>query len=84
MVEGRFKQIRLAYGGVGPTVIRLHKTEKVMRGKECTKDLIEKAGKVAVAEISPISDVRSSNSYRNRLAETILKKFFHEEFLLTT
>ncbi len=83
MVEGRFKQIRLAYGGVGPTVIRLHKTEKVMLGKECTKDLIEKAGKIAVAEIRPISDVRSSNYYRNRLAETILKKFFYEEILLT-
>jgi xanthine dehydrogenase iron-sulfur cluster and FAD-binding subunit A len=41
--------------------------------------LIEKAGKIAGAEISPISDVRSSNHYRNRLAETILKKFFHEE-----
>ena len=54
-----------------------------MRGKECTKDLIEKAGKIAVAEISPISDVRSSNYYRNRLAETILKKFFYEEILLT-
>lgn len=83
MVEGRFQQIRLAYGGVGPTVIRLHKTEKALRGKECTKDLIEKAGKIAVAEISPISDVRSSNYYRNRLAETILKKFFYEEILLT-
>ncbi|HBM53426.1 MAG TPA: hypothetical protein DDZ97_10040, partial [Deltaproteobacteria bacterium] len=47
--------------------------------KPCTQDLIEKAGKIAAAEISPISDVRSSNHYRNRLAETILKKFFHEE-----
>jgi xanthine dehydrogenase iron-sulfur cluster and FAD-binding subunit A len=41
--------------------------------------LIEKAGGVAASEISPISDVRSSNHYRNRLALTILKKFFHEE-----
>ena len=44
-------------------------------------ELIEKAGKIAAAEISPISDVRSSNHYRNRLAETILKKFFHEEIM---
>ena len=79
IVEGRFQQIRLAYGGVGPTVIRMNKTEKVLRSKPCTKDLIEKAGKIAVAEITPISDVRSSNQYRNRLAETILKKFFYEE-----
>ena len=79
IVEGRFQQIRLAYGGVGPTVIRMNKTEKVLRSKPCTKDLIEKAGKMAVAEITPISDVRSSNQYRNRLAETILKKFFYEE-----
>ena len=42
--------------------------------------LIEKAGKIAVAEIRPISDVRSSNYYRNRLAETILKNFFMKKF----
>ena len=83
LFEGRFQQIRLAYGGVGPTVIRMNKTEKVLRSKPCTKDLIEKAGKIAVAEISPISDVRSSDHYRNRLAETILKKFFHEEISMT-
>jgi xanthine dehydrogenase small subunit len=82
LFDGRFQQIRLAYGGVGPTVIRLHKTEKVLRGQQCTKDLIGKAGKVAVAEISPITDVRSSDHYRNRLAETILQKFFYEEILV--
>lgn len=79
IVEGRFQQIRLAYGGVGPNVIRMNKTEKFLRSKLCTKDLIEKAGKIALAEITPISDVRSSNQYRNRLAETILKKFYYEE-----
>ena len=82
LFDGRLQQIRLAYGGVGPTVIRLHKTEKVLRGQQCTKDLIGKAGKVAVAEISPITDVRSSDHYRNRLAETILQKFFYEEILV--
>ena len=79
LVEGFFHQIRVAYGGVGPTVIRLHKTEKILTGQKCTNELIEKAGGVAASEISPISDVRSSNHYRNRLALTILKKFFHEE-----
>ena len=51
-----------------------------MRGKECTKDLIESRKDSWWVEISPISDVRSSNYYRNRLVETILKKILYEEF----
>ena len=69
---------RLAFGGVGPIVIRLQKTEQFLKGKEISEKSFADAGKMALEEISPISDVRASSDYRLQLAENILLKFYHE------
>lgn len=74
----RITQPRLAYGGVGPVVLRLPKTERFLSGKLLTRETIQKAGKLARREITPISDVRASEDYRLQLAENILLKFYHE------
>jgi xanthine dehydrogenase iron-sulfur cluster and FAD-binding subunit A len=37
------------------------------------------AGQLARCEITPISDVRGTASYRSQLAENLLLKFFHEQ-----
>ena len=76
--HGKVKKARLAYGGVGPIVLRLPKTESFIEGKPVTKSVFQQAGTIASDEISPISDVRASSSYRTQLAENILIKFFHE------
>jgi len=76
--HGRVKKARLAYGGVGPIVLRLPKTEKFIEDKSVTISVFQQAGRIASDEISPISDVRASTSYRTQLAENILIKFFHE------
>ena len=76
--HGKVKKARLAYGGVGPIVLRLPKTESFIEGKPVTKSVFQQAGSIASDEISPISDVRASSSYRTQLAENILIKFFHE------
>ena len=41
------------------------------------------AGDVAIAEITPISDVRGAADYRFQLARNILLKFFHETQAIT-
>lgn len=76
--NGKMKKVRLAYGGVGPVVLRLPKTEKYMEGKPLTSAIFQQAGRMASEEISPISDVRASTNYRSQLAENIMMKFFHE------
>lgn len=68
----------LAYGGVGPVVLRLPGTEAFLKGKELTLETMREAGRVARDEITPISDVRGSSDYRYQLAENILQKFYHE------
>ncbi len=61
--------IRIAYGGVGPMVIRLRKTEEFLTGQKFTEAIMAEAGQMAVTEVTPISDVRGSQAYRNTLGE---------------
>ena len=76
--KGKINKARLAFGGVGPVVLRLPETEKYLRGKPLLAEIFQQAGKIARDEITPISDVRASADYRLQLAENILQKFFHE------
>jgi xanthine dehydrogenase small subunit len=68
----------IAYGGVGPTVLRLSATEASLVGRPFTEATFRAAGEVAHGEITPISDVRGSRDYRLTLARNLLVKFFHE------
>jgi xanthine dehydrogenase small subunit len=69
---------RIAYGGVGPVVFRVPKTEAFLAGQRMTEELMREAGELAASEISPISDVRGSSEYRAQLAENILLKFYFD------
>jgi xanthine dehydrogenase small subunit len=68
----------IAFGAVGPTVIRARRTESFLRSRMFDEDTLRAAGDVAVEEISPISDVRGAADYRYQLTRNILLKFFHE------
>ena len=74
----KIQNARLAFGGVGPVVLRLPETEEFLRGKPLLLEIFQEAGKIARDEINPISDVRASSDYRSQLAENIMQKFFHE------
>ena len=56
----RLPKPRIAFGAVGPTVIRARKTEEFLRGQPFDEETMRPAGDVAVGEITPISDVRGS------------------------
>jgi xanthine dehydrogenase small subunit len=72
------RHIRIAYGGVAPTVIRLPRTEAFLANTPFTPETIAAAARLARHEIAPISDVRGSADYRAQLAENILRKFHHD------
>jgi xanthine dehydrogenase small subunit len=71
-------EARIAYGGVGPVVLRLSRTEAWLRGRPFTEATFAEAGALAREEIAPIGDVRGSREYRLRLAENVLLRFYHE------
>ncbi len=68
----------IAFGAVGPVVLRARRTESFLRGKLLTEDTMRQAGEVAIAEVTPISDVRGAADYRYQLTRNVLLKFFHE------
>jgi xanthine dehydrogenase small subunit len=70
---------RVAFGGVGPTVVRMRRTEAALAGQSFTEETFRRAGEVAVGEIRPLTDVRGSGDYRFQLARNVLLKFFHEQ-----
>ncbi|MGK5088210.1 xanthine dehydrogenase family protein subunit M [Bdellovibrionota bacterium FG-2] len=73
--KGLIKDVRLALGSVAPTVVRGKQTETLLRGKSLTPALRAEACKVLGLEISPISDIRSTDVYRRRIAQNLLSEF---------
>lgn len=76
--DGKIDAMRVAYGGVGPVVMRLKQTEDFLGGRAFTKETFVEAGEIARNEIAPIDDVRGSREFRLQLAENIMQRFFHE------
>jgi xanthine dehydrogenase small subunit len=78
-LEGEtISEAAIAFGAVGPSVIRARRTEEFLRGRPLDEATMQRAGEVAVAEISPISDVRGAADYRYQLTRNVLLKFYHE------
>lgn len=71
-------QAAIALGAVGPIVLRARQTESFLIGREFSEATVREAGDRAVAEVTPISDVRGSADYRWQLTRNVLVKFFLE------
>jgi xanthine dehydrogenase small subunit len=74
----RIDGIRIAYGGVGPMILRLPRTEAFLAGKPFSIGSLEDAGTIAREEITPLTDVRGSRDFRLQLAENVLRRFYYE------
>ncbi len=73
--KGVIKEVRLALGSVAPTVVRGKNTENLLKGKVLSPALYEEARSILGGEISPISDIRSTDVYRKRIAQNLLSEF---------
>lgn len=65
---------RLAFGSVGPTVIRARRTEQVLASGASIDDAADVLG----GEITPIDDIRSTADYRRRVATNLLRRFWSD------
>ena len=72
------KEIRISMGGVAATPLRLKKTEKLLKSEKLSDSLLEKAVLSIHSEMNPLSDLRSSSSYRRVVVENLFKKFMRE------
>jgi xanthine dehydrogenase small subunit len=80
-VKDCITDIRIAYGGIGPMVKRLSNTEEYLLGRTINKNNFVAASGLISDEITPISDVRGSDSFRYRLAKNLLKRFYVDVML---
>ncbi|GAB6189732.1 xanthine dehydrogenase family protein subunit M [Marinitoga arctica] len=71
------EDIKIAYGSVGPTVIRFKELEKEMIGKEFSKKTFEEFGEKYMQNINPITDVRASAEYRKKMVKNLLIKAYY-------
>lgn len=71
---GRIAWVRIAYGAVASTPIRAHAVEDFLRGKPLTPATIQQAAELAQQTVSPITDIRSTESYRRKMSSVLLRR----------
>lgn len=71
----RIADVRIAFGSVAPIVLRCVATEAALRDQLPGPETIARARQILINEISPIDDIRSTASYRLRVATNLLTDF---------
>lgn len=74
VADGTIAGARVAFGSVAPTAVRSKHSEAVLNGERPTAEVFERAARAALADISPISDVRSTAAYRRHASMTLLRR----------
>lgn len=72
--SGICQDLRLVLGAVAPTPIRARESERMAAGHRLDDELIQKVSQMASEEARPISDVRSTASYRRVLVTALTQK----------
>lgn len=65
---------KIAFGSVGPTIIRSKKCERMLTLGPLETSAIQDIAGVAWKEVMPISDVRASAKYRRSMATALLER----------
>jgi CO/xanthine dehydrogenase FAD-binding subunit len=75
LANGVMEDVRLAVGSVAPVPLRLHETERILKGQRVEAKLRETAKRSASGEIRPIDDMRSSARYRAAVTGNLVAEF---------
>ncbi len=74
MDKKKCKKCRLAVGAVAPVPVRLKKVEKTIEGEKIGPELLDHIVKMVEQEVSPITDVRSTEDYRRIMSGVLVKR----------
>ena len=69
--KNRIMDIRLAFGSLGPRIIRPHRLESDLRGKVFNPETFLAFSEKIADIVTPISDVRASKQYREKVARNL-------------
>jgi carbon-monoxide dehydrogenase medium subunit len=73
----RVAEAGLAALGVGPTPIRLRDAEAAVVGSDLSDASVSAAAAVAMAAVSPVTDVHADEDYRRRLIGVLVSRALH-------
>ena len=72
--SGAVSDARIVLGAVAPVPMRAVVAEEFLLGKELSEELLYGAAQKAREEVTPISDVRASHSYRLEMTEVLVRR----------
>lgn len=78
VIDGHFKSVQLAFGGMAAIPMRARLVEQAMIGQPASEQTVIAAGVVLAEEFTPLSDVRASREYRLQVAQNLLIKAWLE------
>lgn len=72
--RGRFEQVRIGCGALGPRPFRAGAAESVLVGEVMSSALARAAGEALAGEAEPLEDVRGSAAYRRRVGAALCER----------
>ena len=78
LADGKVRDIRIGFGGMAATPVRVTAAERALNGEAWTDTTIHAAMNVLDAALTPIFDMRASADYRRMVARNLLLKFYLE------
>jgi xanthine dehydrogenase small subunit len=76
LVDGKVKDVRIAYGGMAAVPKRATHCENVLRGEAWGEEAVRNAMTKLSADFAPITDMRASAEYRREVCANLLYRFF--------
>lgn len=73
VANGRCSKVKIALGSVAPTPIRAIKAEETLMGQKLDESAIVRAAEAAAESVNPITDVRSTATYRKKMVKVLIK-----------
>jgi len=71
--------VRVCFGGMAATPKRATACEQALEGKTWNQETIDTAMQAMLEDFTPLTDMRASASYRMRVAQNLLQRFFFEQ-----
>lgn len=75
------KKCRVSAGAVGPVPMKLQGVEAFVEGKEITPELLLEIQDKAAGEVTPITDVRSTEIYRRTVTGVMVKRALEQALI---
>lgn len=72
--DGRYRDVRLAFTGVGPTPVRLKEAEAALEGQKFEESLLAGVARLVAERLDPESDIQASAEYRKHVAGVMARR----------